>query len=173
MDLNRLTQGEKILGGSALLLFILSFLPLWAKVEVSAEGLGGIGDASQRFNAWDAYGILVKLGLLAALIAVGLVIAKAAGMKLEIPREPVYLGLAGVTLVAMVLALAIGPDESGSGNLFGVKVEISRGIGLFLGTLLAAAMALGAWMYRGTEPAISGTPGTAPTAPPTAPPPAF
>ncbi|MBA2726300.1 MAG: hypothetical protein H0U53_09955 [Actinobacteria bacterium] len=168
MDLDKLTQGEKILGGSSLALFILSFLPLWAKVEVSADGLGGIGDASQRFNAWDAYGILVKLGLLAALIAAGLVIAKAAGVKLEIPREPVYLGLAGVTLVAMALALAIGPDESGSGDLFGVSVEISRGIALFLGTLLAAAMAFGAWMHKGAETAIPGTTGTAPTAPPPA-----
>ena len=129
MDLNRLSQGEKILGGSALALFILSFLPLWAKYELSAEG---VGEASERFSAWDAYGPLVKIGLLCALIAFALVAAKAAGVNLEIPREPIYLGLAGITLLAIFLALLIGPDETGSGDFLGVSIEVSRGIGLFL-----------------------------------------
>lgn len=165
MDLNRLSQGEKILGGSSLALFILSFLPLWAKVEVSSEGFG---DASQRFSAWDAYGLLVKLGLLAALIAFALVAAKAADVKLEIPRDTVYLVLAGITLATILLALLVGPDETGSGNLLGVSIEISRGIGIFLGTLLAGAMAAGAWMHKGAPSLTTGTSGTGPAAPPPA-----
>lgn len=164
--MNRLSTGEKLLGGSSLALFILSFLPLWAKVEVSSEGFG---DASERFSAWDAYGILVKLGLIAALIAFALVAAKAAGVKLEIPRNPVYLALAGITFVAVLLALLVGPDETGSGDVLGVSIEISRGIGLFIGTLLAAAMLAGAWMHKGSAPLTSGSTGTG-TSDPSAPP---
>jgi hypothetical protein len=163
MDPNRLSTGEKVLGGSALLLLILSFLGFWAKVEVSAAGSG----VTQKFNAWDGYGFLVKVALLLSLVAIGLVIAKAADAKLSIPWGTTYLGVGGGALIFMLLALVVGPDESGSGNVFGVKVEISRGIGLFLGTLLAAAMAFGAWMHYSEGTGTSTAP-AAPEAPPPA-----
>ncbi|MEA2435128.1 MAG: hypothetical protein QOG54_2585 [Actinomycetota bacterium] len=174
MDPNRLTTGEKVLGVSGLLLFILSFLKLWAKIEVNSEGLGdlgGLGNATQKFSAWDAYGFLVKLGLICALIAVILVIARAAmaNLSLPVPLGLVYLGLAGVTLVFTLLALAVGPDESGSGTFFGVSVEISRGIGLFIGAILAIVMAAGAWLHYQSEG--TGTPVVGSTLPPTQPPP--
>ena len=163
MDPNRLSTGEKLLGGSALLLFILSFLGFWAKVEVEGGGVG----LTEKFNAWDGYGFLVKVSLLLALVAIALVGAKAANASLSIPWGTTYLGVGGAALVFMLLALIVGPDESGSGSAFGVRVEISRGIGLFIGTLLAAGMAFGAWMHYS-----EGT--TTSTAPPTpeAPPPA-
>jgi hypothetical protein len=173
MDPNRLTTGEKILGVSGLLLFILSFFKLWAKIEVNSQGvdLGGLASASQKFSAWDAYGFLVKLGLICALVAAILVIARAAmaNLTLPVPLGLVYLGLSGVTLLFVLLALLVGPDESGSGTFFGVSVEISRGIGLFIGTILAAAMAAGAWMHYQSEG--SGTPVVGTTVPPTQPPP--
>lgn len=143
MNLNRLSLGEKILGVSALALFLLSFVAQWVKVEAE----GGGASFTAKGNAWDGYGILLKLGLLLALIAAGLVIARAANVSLEIPWSNVYRGLAIATLVLVALTLVIGPDESGSfSNELG-RVEISRGIALFVGTLLAAAMAAGAWMH--------------------------
>jgi hypothetical protein len=174
MDPNRLTTGEKILGVSGLLLFILSFLKMWAKIEVNTKGLGdlgGLGDASQKFSGWDAYGFLVKLGFILALVAVVLVVARAAmaNLTLPFPLGLVYLGIGGLTFLLMLLALLVGPDESGSGTFFGVSVEISRGIGLFVGTLLAAAMAAGAWLHYQSEG--SGSPAVATTVPPTQPPP--
>jgi hypothetical protein len=155
MDPNRLTTGEKVLGASALLLFLLSFFGFWAKVEA-----GGI---TLRFNAWDAYGILVKLPLLLALVAIALVVARAADAKLSIPWGTTYLGVAGVSFLFMLIALLIGPDESASA--FGV--EVSRGLGLFLGTLLTAAMAAGAWMHYSESPGTTSSP-AAPDAPPPA-----
>ena len=165
MDLNRLSTGEKTLAGSAALLFILSFLSLWAKVEVKA----GTVNSTTRFSAWDAYGFLVKLALILALIAVGVVLAKAAGVNMTLPYGQVYLGLAGVTLLFMLIALLVGPDESGSGGAFGFSVEISRGIGLFIGTLLSAIMAFGAWMhYSGGEDTATPAAPAMPEAPPPA-----
>ena len=159
MDVNRLSTGEKILGGSALALFILSFVGIWAKVELKGAGVG----LTEKFSAWDGYGFLVKVALLLALVAVALVLARAADANLNIPWNTAYLGVAGLTLLFMLLALLVGPDESGSGESFGVSVEISRGIGLFLGTLLAAAMAAGAWMHQG---GVTTTTATTPDAPP-------
>ena len=177
MDLNRLSLGEKLAGLCALVLFVLSFLKIWAKVEVSGAGdLDAFGiDTTQRFSAWDAYGFLVKLGLIAALIVFVLVVVRAVGSNVSLPMPwgTVYLVLAGITLIAMVLALLIGPDESGSGDFFGVSVEISRGLGTFIGALLALGMAAGAWLAYNEESSGTGTPvmPTTPTTPttPTAP----
>jgi hypothetical protein len=165
MDLDRISMGEKTLAGSAAVLFILSFLGIWAKVEIKTA----VVKSSTSFSAWDAYGFLVKLGLILALVAVGIVVAKAAGVNMTLPYGQVYLGLAGATFVFMLLALLVGPDETGSGEFGGASVEISRGFGLFLGTLLAAAMAYGAWMHYS-----KGEDTPAPTTPamPEAPPPA-
>lgn len=158
--MNRLSMGEKLLGGSAVVLFLLSFLDYWAKVEIE----GGGTEITERFTAWDAYGFLLKLGLILAAVAAGLVIARAANANLSIPWSNVYRGLAVATLVLVAITLLLGPDESGSfSNELG-SVEISRGIALFIGTVLAALMAAGAWMHSddGTAPATS--PGAAPAA---------
>ena len=167
MDMNRLTKGEQILGVSALAFFILSFLKLWAKVEAGAAGVSN----TTRFSAWDAYGPLLKFGLFFALVAAGLVAAKMAGVDLSgLPLRlgQLYLALAGATFLFTLLTLAIGPDESANVNLPGFKVEVSRGLGLFIGTLLAAAMAAGAWMHYQGEGGSLPAAGTDPAVPPPA-----
>jgi hypothetical protein len=63
----------------------------------------------------------------------------------------------------MVLQMLIGPPDEGA-DIPGFAIEVSRGIGLFIGTLLALAMAAGAFLHRGEEPAgpTTSTPGTPP-----------
>lgn len=156
--MDRLSMGEKLLGGSAVVLFLLSFLDYWAKVEI--EGVGA--QITERGNAWDAYGFLLKLGILLAVVAAGLVAARAANANLTIPWSNVYRGLAVATLVLVGITLLIGPDESGSFTSDFGSVEISRGIALFLGTLLAALMAAGAWMHSEDTSATAASPGAAP-----------
>ena len=155
MNLDRLSLGEKLFGVCGLALFVLSFLSLWAKVEVESD----LAEATQRFNSWDAYGILVDLAIILALVGAILVIARAANANLTIPWANVYRGVGAVVAILLVLALVVGPDESGSGSAGGVSVEISRGIGLFIGALLALGMAAGAWLH--SEPAET-SPGTLP-----------
>lgn len=155
--MDRLSLGEKVLGVSALALFLLSFVGQWVKVE--AEG-GGLSQAV-KLNAWDGYGFLLKLALFLALVAAGLVIARAANANLSIPWANVYRGLAFATLALVALTLLIGPDESGSVSNEFVSVEISRGIALFVGTLLAAAMAVGAWLHSEAPGTTAVDPATA------------
>lgn len=162
MDMNRLSMGERIAGGAAMLLLITSFIPLWAKYEVNAD----FGGAS-RFSAWSgAFNFLMKLALILALVVATLVIAKAANVDLTSVPPVVLLGAAGLSFVLILLMLLIGPREFGLG---GFGVEVSRGLLLFLGVLLSGAMAGGAFLHfqaaggtRAMGPAASPPPPTPP-----------
>lgn len=172
MDLNRLSKGEQIMGGAAALLLLLSFVPFWAKYETPGFEGGGIEVAgtSTRFSAWSgAFNFLSKLGLLLAILALVFVIAKAAGAltntNLPAPEGLIYLGLAGVSFLLILLTLVIGPQEFGLG---GSTVEVSRGPLLFVGVLVAAAMALGAFLHFSSGSTTTGVGPSTPTPPPPA-----
>jgi hypothetical protein len=166
MNLDRLTTGEKILGACGAVLFLFSFVSLWGKIETKGAG---IGNATVRFNAWDGYGFHVKLAIILGLVAAALVIAKAAEVKIDMPWGLVYLGVGGLALLLLLIGLLTGPAGGGGGSAFGFSVEVSRGIGLFIGVLLSAGMAYGGWMFYNEESAA--TTATGPTTP-DAPPPA-
>lgn len=165
MDPNRLSQGEKILGGSALLLLILSFLPLWAKVEVEGAEILGI-DSTTRYSAWsDAFGFLLKLALILTIVALVFVIVRAVGtnMNLPVPAWQIYAACAGLTLLLLLITVLTGP--AGPTGDFG-GIEISRGLGVFIAPVLGAAMAYGAWSHMQAEGGTTRT--TTTTTPPPA-----
>jgi hypothetical protein len=167
LDVNRLSTGEKIAGVAAALLFVSSFLKMWAKVEV--EGFQGIGGGSFKFNGWESYGFHVDLAFILALIVVVWVGLRAAdtNVNVPVPAGTLLAGLCGAVLGLMLIALLTGPS-GGSGTFGGV--EISRGILLFVGTALAAAMAYGGYLAMKED--TTATPAyQAPAAPPPGPPP--
>ena len=183
MDPNRLSTGEKILGGSALLLFLTSFLSFWSKYETPDQE-GVVEGITERGNGWsESFNLLPKLAFVLALVLLILVVAKAAGVldgvNLPVPLGLLYLGLAGLAALLIVLTAIIGPQETF--DYLGTEVdlsdagyEVSRGPLLYLGALLSLAMAGGAFMhFSGGEPrtttATPGTPGAA-GPPPTRPP---
>jgi hypothetical protein len=165
LDLNKLSKGERTLGISALALLVLSFLPLWAKFEAPDEFFGG---GSERYGAWSsAFGFLLKLALILTIIALVLVIMKAAGvaMSLPVPTWQIYAVAAGLTLLLLLITVLTGP-RGDQGEVAGF--EWSRGLAVFIAPLLGAGMAFGAFQHMSEE-------GSAPTttaAPPSAPPPA-
>jgi hypothetical protein len=173
--MNRLSRGEQIMGICAALLFLLSFFPLWAKYETSEETFGAFA-TTQRFSAWSgAFNFLMKLGIILALIALVLVIAKAAGamdnVQMPVPLGLVYLGLAGLSFLLLLLFTLIGPEESEAGlNVADFGIEASRGPLLYAGVLLGAGMAFGAFMHFqgefGKTMAEAPQPGPPPPPPP-------
>ncbi|MDQ3954625.1 MAG: hypothetical protein M3285_03640 [Actinomycetota bacterium] len=179
MDLNRLSTGEKVLGISGLVLFITSFLSMWAKVDYRAEGLPeeavtGLGEP--EFTLWNGYGILPKLGVLIALLLVVFVVAKAAGalgnVNLPVPETLIYLGGAAIVVLTMLIALIFGTEGANESSGFGVTVEVERGLLLYLGVLLSLAMAAGAYLHmQEAGPATTTGTGVGPSTP-TPPPPA-
>lgn len=155
MDLNRLSKGERIAGISAIVLFILSFVPLWASF--------GADEFKESANAWSGYGFTMTIALILTLAVAALVLARAAGaldnVNLPAPMGLVYTGAGVVILLIMLLSLATGPE--GPDDFFGVDVS-DRGVLLFVGLLLAAAIALGGFLHmkeEGSTPAQLGNVG--------------
>jgi hypothetical protein len=173
VDLNRLTKGEKMIGISAVVLLVLSFIPMWAKLEIDTGGIEIPGvDTDQGFSAWSAaFGFLLKLGLVLAILALALVIIRAVGtnLNLPVPAWQLYVGLSGLALLLFLISILTGPvGDQGTFEGF----EYSRGILLFLAPVAGAAMAYGAYLHmeeEGASPAVTSGP---PTTPPSTPPPA-
>lgn len=134
MDLNRLTTGEKIIGGCGIALLILAFFP-WFQYDddfVTARE-GGFG------NVFSALAIL--LGIAMAVI----VIVKAAGK--DLPSLPIAwpqaMLIAGGAAAALVLLQALVGSNAG---LAGFSFDLDRAIGLWLGLLAAIGLAVGAFL---------------------------
>ena len=181
MDPNRLTTGEKLLGASALVLFISSFIKLWGSIEVTTDFPEGtpqevIDTVDQSadlgsFNLWSGYDLLPKLGILIALILVIVVVAKAASAldnaNLPLPLGLIYLGGSAIVVITMLIALLAGAEGEnettvGIPGLGGSTIEVQRGLLLYLGILLALATAVGAFLHmqqEGTTPRPAAGPG--------------
>jgi drug/metabolite transporter (DMT)-like permease len=150
-NLSTLSRGTQILVGAGVLLLIDMFLE-WQSVDV--------GPFSAGQNAWSGFwGVIMGLALLALL---ALVIARIFDVKLptELPEGQIIVGLGALIFVFALLK-----------NL----IDDYSAIWSYIGVLLAAGVAYGAWLrYQETEPVSAAAPSepTAPTPPPPATPPA-
>lgn len=165
MDINRLSSGEKIVLGASALLVVLSFIPAWATYSFA-------GLASESFGAWSgAFGFFVKLAIIAAIVALVVAGLRAAGT--DLPELPIGLGLlyvilGGIATLGLLIGVLAGPNDGGLDALAAVAgLDISRGILLFVGLVLAVASTYGGYMHlqsEGTSPAF-GDPSTPPPPP--------
>jgi hypothetical protein len=138
VDLNKLTQGEKVIAGSAIAFFIFSFLPWYGK-----------GGASR--NGWD-YFLFGVIPLLLA-IAMVVVIALSRFTDTKLPDPPLPWGqihlIAGCVAAALVfLKLLIG-DSVG---VLGFNIDLDRKFGIFLALLAGLGLAAGGYL-KSREPA--------------------
>jgi hypothetical protein len=146
VDLSKLTTGDKVMGGSAALLFIFSFFDWF--------GLGE-GAFSYSENGWGSVfsllGILVGLVILVVLILQKLTTVQLPDLPL--PWAQAYF-IAGIVCAALILLqLLIGGSEQG--------VDLDRKIGVYLGTLAALGVAAGGFLKKSEpESGVSNTPPT-------------
>jgi len=133
-DLASISTGTKLVLGAGLLLLIDTFLS-WQKVSVDVSG---VEVAAVSANAWHGFwGVLLGLLTIALLVWVGLQLAKVDVPKLPVADSMVTLGLGGLILLfALIKNLA---DDFST-------------IWSYIGVVLAAAVAAGAWL-RSQEPA--------------------
>lgn len=133
MDLNKLSNAEKIIAGSGLALLVFSFFPWF--------GFGDVGTHNGWDNGFSLLGILAGIAMVAQ---VG--ISRFTSVQLPnvgVGWGKVHLGL-GIAAAALVLLQV----------LFGVRVlgiSLDREFGAFLGLLAAAGLAYGGFM-RSKEP---------------------
>lgn len=149
MDLNKLTQGEKVIAGSAIAFFIFSFLPWYGKGGYSRNG-------------WSYFLFGVIPVLLAIIMVAQIAISRFTETKLpDLPLSwgQIHLIAGGLAAVLVLLKLLIGDKYSVFG--FG-SISLDREYGLFLGFLAGIGLAAGGFL-KSREPA-----GAPPATPPAA-----
>jgi uncharacterized membrane protein YhaH (DUF805 family) len=177
MDLDRLSTGEKVAGGSAVLLFIFMFFD-WFKVEVSGAGFVG---GSLGGNAWEWFTWIDLLMLLTVIVALAVVVIRLSDAVFEPPvsLNAVVAVLGGLSVLFVLYRIIDPPGASESFG--GVSVDVGRQIGVFLGLIAAAGITYGGYRAMqeegttfgeiGDNLSNRGGPGAGTTPPPSATPP--
>lgn len=132
-------RGPLVVVVSGVVLIASSFVPLWATYRV--PGLGLVAPETSHQNAWTAYGLTMQLAMGVAIAATVVAGAVAAG-RAEAGR--VLLALCVVTLALLLWQVLRGPQGSADPGGYG----IDRGLLLFTGAALAAAMTYGGYRAR-------------------------
>jgi hypothetical protein len=141
MDVNRLSQGEKIAGVSAILLFISMFFA-WFGFDTGVEELQSqfgieVGPTSFTYSAWESFSFIDLILLLTVAVAVATAALRASDMAIEFPLNSAVAVLGGLSFL-LVLYRIIDPPGS-----------TDREWGVFLGLILTALVAFGG--YRAME----------------------
>ena len=192
MDTMNISRGALIAGGAAILLLIFMFFP-WVGiesytsggVEVPADQLGFESDESK--SAWGSFGLIDFILFLCIVGIVALVILEAVGVVLNLPIAPstIITALGALAFILILFRLLVVPDlepDLPFGFDFDLyETEVGRKIGVFLGLLTSAGMAVGGFLAMREEGASFGDiggggagttgAGTPPPAAPQTPPP--
>lgn len=127
MDPNRLKQGEQIAAGAAIVLFIVMFF--------SWFGAGGFSA-----TAWESFEYITSILAITIFTTLLIVGFRAAGRHLgDLPGSVVITGLGGLSTL-LVLYRLLDPIA-----------EADRKIGLFLGLIAAAGIAIGGYLAMQEE----------------------
>lgn len=144
-DLRSLSNGTKLVLGAAILLLIDSFFN-WQEVSVE---VGGVEVASAGQNAWNGFwGVVMCLGTIAMIGWVGVQVMNVKLPELPVPARMITLGL-GALIFAFALIKNLADDYSTFWS--------------YVGIVLAAAVAVGAWMTTQEPEAVAAPPMTPPT----------
>ena len=138
MDVNRLSQGEKIAGVSAILLFISMF---FAWFGFDTPGVGEFSNqfgieveaVSGTFSAWESFDFIDLVLLVTVAVAVATAVLRASDMAVEFPLNSAVAILGGISFL-FVLYRIIDPPSS-----------LDREWGVFLGLILTALVAFGGY----------------------------
>jgi hypothetical protein len=156
MDFTRLSQGEKVAGVSGILLILFMFIFDWfglkAGVSLNVPGVGGfssVGEGSR--NAWGSYGFIDIVLFITAVAAIGLALLAASegDVGLPVAASAVVAGL-GILSVVLVIISIISPPDFGF-DLSGTDIDHTRKIGVWLGLIAAAGVAVGGYMAMQEE----------------------
>jgi hypothetical protein len=152
MDLDKLSQGEKIAGVSSIVLFILMWFD-WFTAELS----GVAGSLSEGVNAWDALDLIPVLFLVAAVVAALVVVSlRLIDTQVEPSFSPnaIVAVLGGIAFVLILIEIIDPPGASGS--IQGVSFDVSPTFWIFVSLVAAAGIAYGGYRAMQDEGASFG-----------------
>jgi len=139
MDLDRLSTGEKIAGGSAVLLFIFMFFD-WFTVDVS--GGEGLFSVSVGGSAWDALDVIPIILMVAIVAAVAVAVIRLTDAVFE-PSVSVNAVVAILGAISVLLILYRIVDPPSAGDVPGV--DVNPALGIFLGLIAAVGITYGGY----------------------------
>ncbi|HEX7059979.1 MAG TPA: hypothetical protein VF176_09035 [Solirubrobacterales bacterium] len=153
MDLNRLTQGEKIAAVSAILLFIFMFFD-WYSVSISGAGQT-IDVSGSGGNAWDALDFIPWVLLITIIVTIANAAIEASEADVDMP---VHGGTAVTVLgvISFLLILFRIIDTPTFAEFGGVTADGSTQLGIFLALVSAAGIAFGGYRAMQEEGATFG-----------------
>jgi hypothetical protein len=142
MNVNRLTQGEKIASVSAILLFIFMFFD-WYSVSISGAGQT-IDVSGSGGNAWDALSFIPWVLLITVIVTIANAAIEASESDLE---TPVHGGTAVTVLgvISFLLILFRIIDTPTFAEFGGVTADGSTSLGIFLALIASAGIAGGGY----------------------------
>lgn len=171
MDVNRLSPGEKIAAGAAVLLFISMFFA-WFGFENVANELSDqfgvdVGASNFSFSAWESFDFIDLVLMVTILVAVGTAVVRASDAVLDLPLNPAVAVLGGFATLLVLYRIIDPPGGS------------DREWGVFLGLILSALVAYGGYRamqeegasFSGTADRLSGGGPSDPPPPSSTPPP--
>jgi len=157
-DMSKIATSEKLVGGAALGYLIWVFIPTWYTC-CDVEGFGAV--ANEGVNGFRGFMILAWLVALATVAEIALKNFGTMNMKLPMARSQLHLIGGGIAVACTILGLLIKPSA------FTASASLSWGI--FVGLIIAAVWAYGAFSMKGETDGASSSPmdlGGPPPAPP-------
>ena len=151
MDFTRLNQGEKVAGVSGILLILIMFIFKWFGLKFSGgAGAFAVSVEGSR-NAWGSYGFIDIVLFITALAAIGLALLAASegDVGLPVAASAIVAGL-GLLSVVLVIISIISPPDFGV-DVSGVGIDHTRKLGVWLGLIASAAVALGGYLAMQEE----------------------
>ena len=137
VDLNKLTQSEKVICGSGVALLVFSFLPWF--------GLGGYSN-----NGWKYFLFGTIPVLLGVIMVAQVYLSRFTATKL--PELPISWGqvhlIAGCAAAALILLKLLMGDDAG---VAGFSIDLDRKFGIFLSAIAAIGLAAGGFL-KSKEP---------------------
>jgi hypothetical protein len=138
MDLNRLSQGEKIAAGSGILLFIVMFFS-WFGAPEEIEALGNAVGVDTSANAWQSFDFIDIVLLATVVVAIGAAVVKASDSAVDFPLSTIVTVLGALSTILVLYRILDPPSDA------------SRKFGVFLGVIFAAALTYGGWLAMQDE----------------------
>jgi hypothetical protein len=145
MDTNRIGPGEMVAAIAALLLLIVMFIFSWFSLDASGQGEVFLTAASDTgFNAWESFGFIDIVLFVTILVAIGgaLVTANATSVNTPVAVSAITAGLGILSFLLILFRIIDTPSFGIPENEF---VSVGRGIGVWIGLVLAGAIAYGGW----------------------------
>ena len=146
-DSTKVTTLDWVVVSAGVLAYISSFLP-WYSSRVSVSLFRIERSAHVNVNAWNA-GFGAWFSVLLLVVAGGVVLASAMGVRLPVARPLITLGLSVLAVVTILLRWATFSDTvGGQGELGNVDIggfltaSSGAGFGLYLGLIAAVAAAV-------------------------------